>query len=188
MGQYYKPVCLDTMEFVYSHTYNNGLKLMEHSYIGNNFVAVVEHLIAKGGAWFGKRIVWAGDYAAPEPNGIIDEETKEAPNLYMLVEENEIQPVIPETRPNYRYLVNLDTNEFVDFEKIPPTYIDKETGDKWYIHPLPLLTCEGNGQGGGDYFGKDRKKIIGKWARNRVTIQEEKPEGMTELLFDLTEL
>ena len=66
MGQYWKPVSVEKREHVYSHRYGNGLKLMEHSYINNGFVKAVESLIAKGGAWYGDRIVWAGDYAEPE--------------------------------------------------------------------------------------------------------------------------
>ncbi len=67
MGQYYKPINLDKQQYVYSHDYGNGLKLMEHSWVGNGFVNVVEELIAEGGDWHGDRIVWAGDYADPEP-------------------------------------------------------------------------------------------------------------------------
>jgi len=55
------------------------------------------------------------------------------------------------------------------------------------IHPLPLLTCEGNGQGGGDFYGEDNKKLIGKWARNRISIESTKPKGYAELIFDLKE-
>lgn len=180
MGQYYKPVNLDKMEFVYSHTYNNGLKLMEHSWIGNNFVAIVENLIKRGGAWFKNRIVWAGDYAENEP------ETEN--NIYNLVGENEIKPT-DEPDKTLRYLKNLDTKEFVDLKKVPvsDTYEDKDNNKIYYyrIHPLPLLTCEGNGQGGGDYHKEH--SLIGKWARNRVTIQKSKPKGCKELIFDLVE-
>lgn len=44
------------------------------------------------------------------------------------------------------------------------------------IHPLPLLTCEGNGRGGGDFRteNEDYLKLIGSWARNRITIQTKK--------------
>jgi len=31
MGQYYKPVNLDTKKYLDAHDYNNGLKLMVHS-------------------------------------------------------------------------------------------------------------------------------------------------------------
>jgi len=50
MGQYYKPISIEKKQYVCSHAYGNGLKLMEHSWIGNDFVGVVEDLIAEGGA------------------------------------------------------------------------------------------------------------------------------------------
>ena len=50
MGQYYKPVNTETLEHLYSHDYDNGLKLMEHSYQRNDFVTTVESLLAKGGS------------------------------------------------------------------------------------------------------------------------------------------
>jgi len=57
MGQYYKPISIDKMTFLYSHDYGNGLKLMEHSYIGNNLVNTVESLLAPDGEWYKNRIV-----------------------------------------------------------------------------------------------------------------------------------
>ena len=41
MGQYYEAVSIDKKEFLESYDYGNGAKLMEHSYIGNFFVAAV---------------------------------------------------------------------------------------------------------------------------------------------------
>lgn len=199
MGQYYKPCSLEKKEAVYSHDFGNGLKLMEHSYVGNNFVAVVENLIAEGGRWFGDKIVWAGDYADPEVDAegnVItatwhDEKSgKDEPydvTLYSLVAENIIKPDVAK-RPRYRYLVNMDTKEFVDMKKIPVDhYWESAKGKQFpiYVHPLPLLTCEGNGRGGGDYRGES--KLVGKWARNRITIATRKPKGHEELIFNIVE-
>jgi hypothetical protein len=190
MGQYYKPCSLEKMEHVYSHDYDNGLKLMEHSYIGNNFVAAVESLISKGGKWYGDRIVWAGDYADPEPD------TEDA-NLYHMVSGKVIKPVVPEhVRGTYQkkrnFLKNLDTGEWVDLRKVPVTaegdWKDKDGKVHHYtmrIHPLPLLTCEGNGRGGGDYHRGHL--LVGKWARNRVVMQKERPRKGKEIVFDLVE-
>ncbi len=186
MGQYYKPISIDKMQFVNSHDYSNGLKLMEHSWIGNDFVAVVERLIAKGGKWFGDRIVWAGDYADTEPDH------DEGENLYHLVGENKIKPnpVKNNGNPEFRFIVNMDKKVFVDLKKVPmsDSYTD-ENGKVWpyHIHPLPLLTCEGNGRGGGDFCGNE-KNLVGVWARDRITAQNELPEDRyTELIFNLRE-
>lgn len=177
MGQYYKPVSVEKREHVYSHAYGNGLKLMEHSWIGNDFVGVVSDLIAEGGAWHGDKIVWAGDYA--------DEEKNRKSNLYTL-SKTEIKPEVSKNK--YRYVVNLDTKEFVDTKKTPlsDVYID-DKGKAWpyTIHPLPLLTCEGNGRGGGDFHKED--PLVGKWARNRVSVSKTKPKGFTEMEFNLFE-
>ena len=90
------------------------------------------------------------------------------------------------------YLVNLDTNEFVDFRKVPVSsegdWTDKKGKTHHYtmkIHPLPLLTCEGNGRGGGDYHKQN--PLVGKWARNRVVILSTKPKNGKEIVFDLVE-
>lgn len=186
MGQYYHPISIEKKESLYSHDYSNGLKLMEHSWIGNNFVGVVERLIAKGGSWFGTRIVWAGDYADPEvdENGEIIRREYQGKmydvNLYEMFGENKINPKFEGEKPNYRYVVNLDTKQFVDMKKVPisNTWTNPKTGKKniYQIHPLPLLTCEGNGLGGGDYIGEG-EEIVGSWARNRVTMSTKKPAG-----------
>ena len=180
MGQYYKPISIDKKQYVYSHDYGNGLKLMEHSWIGNDFVGVVENLIAEGGAWYGDRIVWAGDYA--------DEEKNRKSNLFSLTEK-ETSRIKPEpTETKYRYVINLDTKEYVDTKKVPLSnvYVD-EKGKEWpfTIHPLPILTCEGNGRGGGDFPKKS--DLVGIWARNRVTVSNTKPKNYTEIEFNLFE-
>ena len=44
MGQYYHPTMIDeagNITWVYTHDYHNGLKLMEHSYIGNSVMNAV---------------------------------------------------------------------------------------------------------------------------------------------------
>lgn len=187
MGQYYKPINIDKKQFLYSHDYGNGLKLMEHSWIGNAFVTAVESLIAKGGAWFRDKIVWAGDYADKEKDA---EGNDLGVTLYSLMDDDDTQKVRPDVpKKKFRYLVNLDTREFVDKNKIPVSeyYKDESTGKEYpfTIHPLPLLTCEGNGRGGGDYHGES--PLIGKWARQRVIVSTTKPKNCTEIIFDLVE-
>lgn len=191
MGQYYKPVSLEKKEGIYSHDYKhrwvnadgkvmyfgNGLKLMEHSWIGNRFVGAVEMLIAKGGDWYNDRIVWAGDYAEPE------EGTDK--NLYQICATVKKR----HTKVKYfRYIINMDTQQYVDKRKVPVTTsgFDKK-GKKWYsrIHPLPLLTCEGCGRGCGDFRGENH--LVGLWARQRITVSNEIPDNYTELKFDLVE-
>jgi hypothetical protein len=77
MGQYYYPACPDTKEYLYSHKFGDGLKLMEFG-SGTAMVSGIAALLAlpsedergswtgnaaEFGAWAGKRFVVTGDYA-----------------------------------------------------------------------------------------------------------------------------
>lgn len=182
MGQYYKPVALTErgnpiLGWCYPRDYNNGLKLMEHSWIGNNFVSSVESLLILGGAWYKKPIVWAGDYA--------EDENKTTKNLYSLCEDKlKVNPAEQINIATYPYIVNHTKRLYVDKGKVPG---GGHGWEDYHIHPLPLLTAEGNGQGGGDFFNADPKGLIGSWARNSISVESTIPEGYTELVFDLTE-
>jgi len=192
MGQYYKPISIEKKQYVYSHDIKysfkrddgrtielgNGLKLMEHSWVKNEFVNVIASLIAVGGAWHGDRLVWAGDYADNERS----EKTRRLlkRNLYDIVGENKIIPEIP--KKTYRYFLNLDTLEFVDVQNSP----EVDPNDPgWQIHPLPLLTCEGNGRGGGDFRGEN--PMVGAWARNRIEASYTKPKKGKEIFPNFRE-
>ena len=70
MGQYYAPVLMapDSTELkvaatAYSWDFDCGLKLMEHSWVGNPFVRRIESALMGNPM----RVVWAGDYADVEP-------------------------------------------------------------------------------------------------------------------------
>lgn len=189
MGQYYKPVILaenkkTVLKWVYSHdikstykrddgttfTCGSGLKLMEHSWLKNPFVKSFESLIYRNP----QIVCWAGDYAA-NCNG-------RKTNLYERC--TDATKVIPEKEMSIkdaRYVINHTTREFVDKNKIP------KDPDGWRIHPLPLLTCEGNGGGGGDYRGADYNGVIGTWARHLISVDSEKPQGYEEIPFKLRE-
>ena len=181
MGQYYKPVCLKENKrtpkaWVYSHRYGNGLKLMEHSWIGNGFVEVVEHLLSPIGDWYKQPFVWAGDYA--------DDDKGLKSNVYSRSKDSlEINPTTYQLMDNLRYIINHTKGLFVDKTKVPVS--DTHEGFEYRIHPLPLLTCEGNGRGGGDFRGQSH--LIGSWARNVISVDSEVPSGYQEIIFDLVE-
>jgi len=180
MGQYYNAAILKknkktVKEWVYSWDYGNGLKLMEHSYIGNAYVNAMESLLVENP----QRLVWAGDYAN-QCNGMssivydrCNEKNKVTPNAEMI--DSEI----------YKFVVNHSKKLYVD--KTTVDLIDPDDED-WpmRIHPLPLLTCEGNGGGGGDFRGNERG-IVGTWARDEISIEKVKPKGYKSLVFDLSE-
>jgi hypothetical protein len=191
MGQYYLPIILGqktnendkevVKAWMYSHKYGNGLKLMEHSWIKNNFVKTFESLLAPDGEYHMSRVVWAGDYAEAEKDVILKDEDGKSfeANLYNLCNnENEITP--KENKKYYRYILNHTKKEYVDKDKM----IDD---DGWKIHPLPLLTSEANGKGGGDYFGEADQHLVGTWARDVISADTKKPKGFTELVVGFKE-
>ena len=180
MGQYYKPVNLDKIQHLYSWDYDNGLKLMEHSYIGNSFVGAVENLLMPNGNWHKTRIVWAGDYADPEirPDGTVMTREEDGhvyeQNLYGLFnEENNtlIKPTKTNVPKKFKYICNHSKKEYV--------LVDRSDDGRLIVHPLPLLTCEGNGNGGGDYYGDE--SFVGSWARDVISVEEKKPEGFKRI-------
>lgn len=215
MGQYYNPIILgkkgnSIKGYFYSHSYGNGLKLMEHSYLRNNFVAaVMTYLNREGGA----RLVWAGDYADKEPDTLkiskekalpiwqkkvsegtltcsfnefyasndevlYDEKNEGADNLYGLCTRYvtddgklihagrpEIKIADEDINKDFRFIVNTTKKQVIDLW-------DVKGFDGWQIHPLPLLTAEGNDRGGGDYRGTNMK-LVGTWARDFISVPTE---------------
>ena len=173
MGQYYYPIILDAdgkiIVWMQAHMYGNGLKLMEHSFIGNNFVSTFEFGLSPEGPHHKSHVVWAGDYADDEPDG---------ENLYNQCEEYRmIRPEEKDTT-RFRFVVNHTKKQFVDKTKVA-------SRGGYTIHPLPLLTCEGNGRGGGDYRGDS--PLVGSWARDVISVEVDAPEGFEEIIFDLVE-
>ena len=169
MGQYYKPTlkpkCGRVWKCFNPWDFNNGVKLMEHSYIGNAVTNYVKNLILRTPM----RLVWAGDYA--------DDEKGKDKNLYFLFEAKEPKDksVPQESIESMRYLVNHKKKLYVDYSKV-------EKDEYGYrIDPMPLLCAEGNGRGGGDYQGS-AMNLIGSWARDLISVESEIPNGYTELV------
>lgn len=185
MGQYFKAIALNDYGhpikgWVYSHDFGSGLKLMEHSWMKNPFVNAVEGLLGEGQPWHKSKIVWGGDYADPEPGFKKKYKGKEFElNLYGLCDDKN-KVVTPKIEPfTYQFLINHSKMEYVDKNKVPGG------NDGWRIHPLPLLTCEGNGQGGGDYGGES--PLIGYWSRDKISVGNTVPADYKEIFFNLTD-
>jgi hypothetical protein len=143
---------------------------MEHSFIGNSFVSAVESLILNKPECF----VWAGDYAdncKQRKSNVYDrckDKTQFKPNVMVSIKES-------------RFVINHTKGLYVDKNKVP-----KDASNWGYkLHPLPLLTCEGNGKGSGDFGGSS--ELIGTWARDVISVAAKKPKGFKELIFDVTE-
>ncbi len=190
MGQYYKVILLaenaepdsqpEVIRLAISpYSYSLGAKLMEHSYVGNKLVKLVEYLISRGGPFYKSRIVWAGDYADSEKTG-----ENSGRNLYHIAADREdwLMFSLPKGFDNsaLRYIVNHTTKEYIDKTNC------KEDRNGLTIHPLPLLVSEGNGCGGGDYRGRN-DDMCGRWSRDFISMETDVPHGFTELLTDFTE-
>jgi hypothetical protein len=196
MGEYFKPIILkkdwkkrkDIVEFsTDSWSSNNGAKLMEHSWAGNNFVGLACFMLRH--LYYGYPFVWASDYVEAEevtteayPQGVYiyghgSNYADSEGCKYFLNYFNKEYEVIPQ----YNYAVNLDKNEYVRI----PKYNKKEHR----VHPLPLLCCNSDGRGGGWYHGKTGLEYIGRWAYDRIGVANSRKaiEGMTEIKPDFKE-
>ena len=181
MGQYYKVVILKgdiIVGWLSGHNFNTGVKLMEHAYMGNLFVEIVEQLISPDGEFYKNQVVWAGDYADDESSEFCKNNLQLGgsdlvANLYSLVEEKRDLKIrsFEKTLEYYRYVVNHTKK----------LYVDKENSST-EIHPLPLLVSEGNGRGGGDYVRGNNMELCGTWARDSISVENIAPEGYTELV------
>lgn len=199
MGQYYNPSILKknwktaknpVKAALKCYDYNNGAKLMEHSYIGNDFVRSVEYLLAN--QFKGYPFVWCGDYADHVFTRTGEHDIYDDAANFIYHEGHESSdyktlrgtiPAMPkweegkkwnpyETIPYYKYLVNYTKKQYCIIPK-------NKKG--WQVHPLPLLTCSGNGRGGGDYrLGNNR---VGIWAFDRIGItnDEKSIKGFKEI-------
>ena len=71
--------------------------------------------------------------------------------------------------------MRLDENQYLKIEaSTSPNKVKT-------IHPLPLLTVEGNGRGGGD-LGQP-PSWVGSWSRDVISVEEGVPEGFEQLLI-----
>ena len=193
MGQYYKAWVLNGHQeaCVSSWDFDSGSKLMEHSWWGNAFVNAVMYLIKD----MPSMVAWVGDYSDSVgcPEYVFHycwTETEE--------EEDE-HCVIPEAPENYLwdseqkcnktqgtgYILNYDKKTYIDLDKY--IAMNEPADESWgcIVHPLPLLTEIGNGQGGGDYHKGRAFDIVGTWFGDVLEYTNEKPP---EPFLDITSL
>ena len=144
--------------------YDNGLKLMEHSWVGTRLTQAVETLLYNKP----QQIAWAGDY--DENHDFYKQGTNG----------NKVQPTISsiftdkERNKHTFYIVNRTKKCAVRIPDMPAEDC------KWWemkVHPLPLLTATSNGLGGGDYYGKANADKVGTWATDLIEVREKVPQG-----------
>lgn len=191
MGQYYKCMVMGNdgkAAGIDSWAYNNGAKLMEHSYCGNGYVDAAIRMIGVSEFLNGGpvRVGWIGDYADAVLDEIEDPERRKViETMYKAAwkyPEKEFVPAFDKTTlPHHEVPPDVDGKKlplYNRFSSVAGILVNCEKGlfvrcpewdgETWFIHPLPLLTAVGNGQGGGDYSGTDME-LIGSWAGDHVS-------------------
>ena len=210
MGQYYHPTLIGprgSVNYLYSHDYNNGLKLMEHSYIGNEFVnAVLSQILNHP-----MKVSWIGDYSNDPWNGTEPYQHKMSQENFSSVfdkvyggsKKHKIHPQPLNGFENITdfsgwYLVNHTQKVYINLKSYAERNKWREHWKDWRtgkeedcdacVHPLPLLTACGNGRGGGDYYNHHPDyDQIGTWAFDLIEFTESKPEGYKEVSYHFTE-
>lgn len=186
MGQYYMPFLSygNKKKYYkfYSFDYDNGLKLTEHSWIGNNFMNAISSFLLNNPMY----VAWIGDYAEDSPNylGLVKNSDQFEMYKRKVWDNNDSckKFEISEKRLPFGhwFLVNHTQKIYIDLTSY--IYFNSFDGG-WCYHPLSLLTACGNGLGGGDYRGCNLKDI-GSWAFNKISINYIPPEGYREVCYD----
>ena len=177
---------------IYPHDFGNGAKLMEFSYLRNNFVNATMQLIALHN---GRPFVMCGDYA--DENFYVNELGKHR-NCYeialdekKIISKEKLEKLAKERNicPNYRYIINEDKKEYLDLNDYLET--EKEIGS-WAIHPLPLLCADGCFRGSGDYAKSDiNSDKVGYWKYDCIRVSNIPPDekmGYEKIFIEFREI
>ena len=171
MGQYYRFVNVDKKEICDRN--RHGYKLMEHSYVGNNYCNDILRLLK--GEWKGDRIIHVGDYAEANDGSTtantiakISKDFGINHTIYSYAEG--FKNIGASNKDNIRYVYNLSKKEYVDLFKQPIQNFWLDEKEKKIsackINSFALLIGCGNEQGGGDYYFQN-KEYVGSWAGDR---------------------
>lgn len=177
MGQYYKFANIDKKEK--RDRNRHGYKLMEHSYVGNDYCDDILRLLSN--EWKGDRVIHVGDYAEPNDGTTTDKFITKIINefdinysMYNYIDS--FDEVSPSNTDSIRYVYNLDKKEYVDLYKQPIQHFfydsKKNEVGACKINSFALLVGCGNQQGGGDYYHIN-KKAVGCWAGDRLVSSPE---------------
>ena len=169
MGAYYmatlagvkkksKPIGLNPWD------YDNGAKLMEHSYIGNNYVNLIMNELLDDS----KSVVWlCNNHTADEIT------TRERENIKVVKRKS--KKLSLDINDNKYFIVNLTKGEFIDMKQLKKLYrTQKEKNNGWDIHPLPILTNSERGSAEEvDYSIEGKRR--GVWAEDVIYTTKTKP-------------
>lgn len=164
---------------------NNGVKLMEHSWLENWFVNGICKKMYNNSL----RVMWVGDYA--NEVGDFDFDISSNPIIpdYYAAWGEWVLPSLVEVDGEFsivgKFLLNHDTREYIEISNDGYLYYSQPTEKSplpWVIHPLPLLTAVGNDRGCGDFHeGNYGYENVGIWAWNLLEIADGAPMEYEEL-------
>lgn len=185
MGQYYRAIVKKQngrIDVYNRYIMKNGekeytpAKLTEHSWWLHEFVNAV--CLDVYNRKEKNRIAWIGDYAhtylrcynLKAFNGLNQRQIKNLSDRCWKSKGKAVEPT--DFNLDGLFLVNHTKEEYVDCSKY---YKRNVMGDGWCLHPLPLLTCIGNGLGGGDYNSPtddSTEDYVGAWAWDEISITD----------------
>ena len=214
MGQYYTPTFMDEQGEIctlYAHDFDNGLKLMEHSYIGNDFVNAALVLLQDKPS----SVAWIGDYSDNPYEGLYAEKLPESEfkRIYGMAWAEKDAWKVPAVffekwrlstvctmNTQKKYIVNHSRREYIPIRDYVEENKYTEKGawakgkydplatSEWCIHPLPLLTACGNDRGGGDFHeGGLGYELVGLWAFDVIEYKATIPKGYSPVMFSFME-
>jgi hypothetical protein len=137
------------------HSVDNGLKLMEHSWLKNRYVNLVLNELTEP-----KRLSWVCDYTEND--------------YWVWDNAKEVNFDSSDDFVKYKYIINEDKKLFIDVDKLEELY-NEQTSDGWHIHPIPILcNIEESSQGGGDFHEEDSRRSI--WSKDRIWVTNDEPD------------
>lgn len=180
MGQYYEVLIEQNGQYYHSNRIVDDnltpAKLTEHSWFENELLKCVQWFIYKKPS----RVYWVGDYANSVNHKINWLNPKDIKKIYSLcygVEKDKRVKKINSFNSkdtisfHNRFLVNYTKKIYID----GTAYFDLASDEEgWCTNPLSLLNALGNGEGGGDYCGKEEEKV-GAWAGDWISIEDNPP-------------
>jgi len=160
----------------------SGLKLIEHSWLENDFVNGVLESI-----WGNPcNVAWVGDYAYDDSD-FCQRYTKDTYETVWGDGQDERERPFDEVPAIHKdgYILNLDKGVYIDLKRYASVagFKPKWSDQTLTIHPLPILTCIGNGRGGGDYWGTNMD-MVGTWAMDKIVFTEEWPCAFREIDYN----
>lgn len=196
MGQYFGAYTENPNDKNDYHVYSSPgfLKLMEHSWFKNDMVsAIMAELLENP-----RKVAWIGDYSTEgydfftygdlsyaefcekynrvfpkeDINKLISSDKKRKYSFFRWNDQVSDEQFQLWQDLASAYIINHSRKCYISLEEYAKAYREKFDETKWIVHPLPLYTACGNGQGGGDFSSKTEELLtsVGSWAFDIIEV------------------